>query len=97
MRKLLGRAIATYGKDMQLTVAVEDLSELQKEICKHKRGVDNLQNIIEEIADCYIMLEQLQIIFGIDDKDMSHMIRQKADRLEARLDAWLEAMVDKEG
>jgi NTP pyrophosphatase (non-canonical NTP hydrolase) len=88
MRKLLGRAIATYGKDMQLTVAVEELSELQKEICKHKRGEDNLQNIIEEIADCYIMLEQLSIIFGIDDKDMFHMIRNKADRLHDRLDAF---------
>jgi hypothetical protein len=97
MRAIFGRAIATYGKDMQLTVAIEELSELQKEICKHKRGVDNLPAIIEEIADCYIMLEQLQIIFRIDDKDMFHMIRQKADRLAERLDAWLEAMGDKEG
>lgn len=30
----LEKAIKTYGMDMQLTVAVEELSELIKEICK---------------------------------------------------------------
>ena len=42
----LKKAIDTYGKDMQLTVAVEEFSELIKEICKHRRGRDNRENII---------------------------------------------------
>lgn len=82
----LERAIETYGKDMQLNVAIEELSELIKEICKHKRGEDNLDNIIEEMADCYIMLSQLRIIFGIRLDDISRVKWEKLERLAKRLD-----------
>ena len=82
----LERAIETYGKDMQLTVAIEEFSELTKEICKHKRGADNIDSIVEEMADCYIMLSQLEIIFGIDYLDIDSAITEKLTRLEKRLD-----------
>lgn len=81
----LKRAIEAYGKDMQLNVAVEEFSELIKEICKNKRGRDNRQNILEEMADCYIMLEQLTIIFDIKPEETSNEIRKKITRLENRL------------
>lgn len=84
--KVLERAIKTYGKDMQLTVAVEELSELIKEICKNKRGADNRKYIIEEMADCYIMLEQLAIIFDIPNHAINEVASQKIARLECRLD-----------
>lgn len=80
------RAIETYGKDMQLNVAVEELSELIKEICKHKRGNDNRENIIEEMADCYIMLKQLEYIFDIDYNDIITIRSNKIDRLAKRLE-----------
>lgn len=82
----LERAIETYGKDMQLNVAIEELSELIKEICKNKRGADNREAIIEEMADCYIMMEQLQIIFGIQYNEIKGMAYEKLNRLEKRLD-----------
>ena len=82
----LEKAIETYGKDMQLNVAIEEFSELIKEICKHKRGNDNRENIIEEMADCYIMLEQLEIIFDIDYRDIGHIIKNKINRLQKRLE-----------
>ena len=50
--------------DKQIVVAIEELSELQKELCKHLRDKTNMQNIIEEIADVVIMVEQLCIYFG---------------------------------
>lgn len=81
----LEKAIATYGVDMQLTVAVEELSELIKEICKSKRGADNLESIVEEMADCYIMLKQMEIIFDIDHDDLNEMVKNKITRLEKRL------------
>jgi NTP pyrophosphatase (non-canonical NTP hydrolase) len=82
----LEKAIARYGKDMKLNVAIEELSELIKEICKNKRGRDNRKNIIEEMADCYIMLEQLAIIFGIKNYDINAFIDEKLARLEKRLE-----------
>ena len=82
----LEKAIKTYGADMQLNVAIEELSELIKEICKNKRGRENVDCIIEEIADCYIMLKQLEIIFNIDYKDIHNMINNKINRLQKRLE-----------
>jgi NTP pyrophosphatase (non-canonical NTP hydrolase) len=81
----LEKAIEVYGKDMQLNVAIEEFSELIKEICKHKRGEDNLENIIEEMADCYIMLQQLEIIFGISELTVFVEIGKKKARLAERL------------
>ncbi len=81
----LEKAIQIYGKDMQLTVAVEELSELIKEICKNKRGANNRKDIIEEMADCYIMLEQLAIIFDIPNHAINEVASQKIARLEKRL------------
>ena len=82
----LEKAIATYGKDMQLNVAIEEFSELTKEICKHKRGSDNLASIIEEMADCYIMLEEMQIIFDLNGETVANEIIRKVERLEKRLE-----------
>ncbi len=81
----LEKAIETYGKDMQLTVAVEEFSELIKEICKYKRGADNRDNIIEEMTDCYIMLAQLEIIFSIKSTEIYAGYNKKLARLEKRL------------
>ena len=79
------RAVVAYGKDMQLNVAVEEFSELIKEICKHKRGRDNRENIIEELCDCYIMMEQIEIIFDISDEELAEMYIEKLNRLDKRL------------
>ena len=81
----LERAIETYGVDMQLNVAIEEFSELIKEMCKHKRGADNREAIIEEMADCTIMLKQLEIIFGISYYEVQEVIDKKIARLEKRL------------
>lgn len=82
----LEKAIETYGVDMQLTVAVEEFSELTKEICKAKRGENNLENIIEEMADCYIMLKQMEIIYDIEHGDIAEVVKCKIARLAKRLE-----------
>ena len=79
------KAIEIYGADMQLNVAIEEFSELTKEICKYKRGSKNIPNIIEEIADCYIMLSQLQIIFNLDFTEIAEWVDKKVERLKGRL------------
>ena len=59
-------AMDRWGSKAQLTVAIEELSELMKEICKVKRGMGDLNNLAEEVADVEIMCEQLRYIFDID-------------------------------
>lgn len=58
--------INKFGTKNQCIVAIEELSELQKEICKQLRDIGNLENLAEEIADVEIMLEQLKIMFECD-------------------------------
>ena len=48
-------ALLIYGKSNQLVVALEELSEVQKEICKAMRGQTDLNLLAEESADATIM------------------------------------------
>ena len=77
-------AVQTYGANAQILIAVEEMAELTKEIIKHKRGFDNLQQLAEEIADVEIMLEQLKLIFGVHTVVIIEKEKKK-DRLRKRL------------
>ena len=67
MRTLCNRALRAWGAEMQSVVAAEELSELQKELCKSVRGEDNADAIAEEIADVQIMLEQMLLLHDCRD------------------------------
>ena len=65
--------VDTWGEDAQITQAIEEMSELTKELCKLRRYVNNTEkqakikeDVIEEIADVINMAEQLAFIFGED-------------------------------
>jgi len=58
------KAIKTFGKNKQLVVAMEECSELIKELSKCIRDKGNIQNLAEEIADVEIMIGQLLLIFN---------------------------------
>lgn len=88
---ILKRAIDHYGIDNQLTKTIEELSELTKEICKLKiagkdfNGADLIrakQHILEEKADVYIMLMQLDLYFG---ESLAYI-----DAKIARLKEWMD-------
>lgn len=66
----------------QLYVAIEELSELQKELCKAMRAekFNNKNEIIEEIADVSIMLEQLISYFNIDTSEIKKIKGEKIMR-----------------
>ena len=75
---------------MQITVAFEEMSELQKELCKYLRGRGSFEHIAEEIADVEIMLEQLKMLFFCTD-DVRNERRRKVERRKDRLDKHGEA------
>lgn len=82
---ILEKAIEVYGADLQKQVAIEEMAELTKEICKDFRGKGNRDNIIEEIADVEIMLTQLMIMYDIKDWELSGEMASKLARLSERL------------
>lgn len=88
---VLKDAISTYGTSAQVDMAIEEMSELTKALCKERRAQHQSEkhaeaqaNVIEEIADVAIMLEQLLIIFD-KDHEVQKVVDYKIDRLEQRL------------
>lgn len=83
--RVYDEALKTYGMENQLIVAVEELSECQKEICKTLRDQPNaVDHLAEEVANAIIMLEQVRRIFNIDD-DVDWFMDRKVERLRLRI------------
>ena len=83
-KKVYQAALNKWGVDLQTMMAVEEMSELTKEICKIKRGKMDLDALADEIADVTIMLEQLRAIYGLNDAVCDHM-DAKILRLQSRV------------
>lgn len=86
-KSILAKAIVKNGILPQSMIAVEELSELQKEISKATRGFENKSALTEEIADVLIMIEQVKMIYNLSDKEIQQQIDHKINRLEKRLTA----------
>lgn len=74
-----------YGINNQLQIAIEEMSELTKEICKHNRKFNNTAMLIDEIADVSIMLGQLCYLFCITGQ-VNTRIDYKLDRQLKRIE-----------
>ncbi len=74
------KLIQKFGVENQCVVAVEELSELQKEVCKMLRKIGNVHNLAEEIADVQIILEQLVLIHNCESEVML-LKQQKLQRV----------------
>jgi hypothetical protein len=83
--EVLQRALDTYGSLPQIVMVFEEMSELQKELCKYLRGKYSPASIAEEIADVEIMIEQMKMLFCCAE-DVRNERRCKVERLKERLD-----------
>lgn len=77
-------ALGKWGPEAQTLMVFEEMSELQKELCKAARGKDNKEAIAEEIADVYIMLRQMATLHQCE-KAVEGYKTQKLERLAARI------------
>ena len=80
-------AIDKYGKTLQMVVAIEELSELIKELTKNIRGKNNHDAIVEEIADVYIMLDQVMMMNDIWLNEVVEKMHEKLNRLKERMNS----------
>ena len=93
--EILEKAISTYGDEMQVDVAIEEMSELTKALLKLRRWAKKgtyenticpgYQDIFEEIADVKIMIEQLEMIYDCKE-EVNNQIEFKLNRLKERLE-----------
>lgn len=80
-------AIRRYGKHAQIGQFHEEVGELMVAINKYNRhpSILRLSNIAEEIADVEIMLEQLKLIFCIEQSNVTEIKKAKIQRLKERI------------
>lgn len=89
--KIIRETVNIYG-DKQYMIAVEEMAELMQAISKYLR-IDNsgcsdaariqkeaINNITAEMADVYVMLEQLQLMLNIKNADIQSVIDKKLNR-----------------
>ena len=83
---LLYQVIRRKGKDHQIDIAIEEMSELTKALLKDRRhhSPETVTDITEEMADVYICLAELSIIYE-NRSEVEDMIDRKLRRLRKRL------------
>lgn len=82
VKEVLEKAIKTYGKQGQVDVAIEEMSELTQALLHERR--DREHNIAEELADVEIMCKQLEMIFDCEP-EVKFFVNKKLNRLKERL------------
>ena len=86
-KQVLTDAINKWGQSSQVIMAIEELSELSQALCKSFRQDDiNRASVLEEMADVYIMLEQIRMIFCNEEHNLQTEIDIKLRRLQKRLE-----------
>ena len=76
--RILERAIEKFGTPAQVLKAIEELGELATELARDLNGLGSIDALREELADAFIMLNQLEMIYG----DVSDVEIRKLERLE---------------
>lgn len=77
-----------YGYDVESIKLVEEMSELTQAICKHRESKDKaktLKNIKGEMADVYVVLEQMKYLLNISDEDIEELKEFKINRQLIRI------------
>ena len=84
--ELYKRALLMWGEDLQINLAIEELSELITELSKYLRFKPASANygVIEELADAEIMIEQMKQIFNCEDS-VKIVKNKKLKRLAKRI------------
>ena len=89
--KIIRETVNIYG-DKQYMTAVEEMAELMQAINKYLRITysgysdaariqkEAINNITVEMADVYVMLEQLQLMLNIKNADIQSVIDKKLNR-----------------
>lgn len=92
MKEKLLKIINHYGINHQQKKLEEEIFELQESITIHELKnsvsyeipltelVDTEEQIVEELADTWVLLKQFQYYYNISTKDVKHVMNKKIDR-----------------
>ena len=70
----------TYGKSHQVSKLLEEIGEFIETIMNEDK-----ENMVQEMADCTVMLKQFQYYYGITDEEIIKVMKEKIDRQLERI------------
>jgi NTP pyrophosphatase (non-canonical NTP hydrolase) len=76
-----------WGKSAQLDMVNEELAEAIVAVQHYRRGRKKKHEVIDELADVYIVTRHLRVALGITDDEVHRALQKKVARLEGRIDA----------
>lgn len=76
-----------YGRKNQERQAVSELCELQYVLTRRleQRQADWKNDLLDEMADCLVMIEQLRALYGIEDEELTERVNFKLNRQIERI------------
>ena len=74
-----------YTPEQQTVKAIEELAELQTELARILNKQGNEETLKGELADAYIMILQMMIIYDIDPEELESEMEYKLDRQIQRI------------
>jgi hypothetical protein len=95
VERIFDKAIDTWGIRAQEDMMIEECSELIQSLCKlhrtRREGNDiqfdeAVQNVREELADVFIMWQQMEKVFNNSENDIGKIYLRKMERLRERLE-----------
>lgn len=83
-------ALKEFGAGSQMIKAIEEFSELTKELAKEllygdPKSKEVRYAIVDELADCTIMVEQMTVLFDMDTA-VNDVVKTKIDKLKKTLE-----------
>lgn len=71
----------TYGKSHQVSKLLEEVGEFIETVINEDK-----ENMVQEIADCTVMLKQFQYYYGITDEEITNNMQLKIKRQLERIE-----------
>lgn len=75
------KALDIWGEEYQIFLAIQEMSELSKELSKYMMGENNIDDIKKEIADVEIMLTELKLIYGSIENEKLYKLRRLREKI----------------
>ena len=83
-REIYEKTINRWGEKAQFDQAIEECAELIATLQHYARGKVGPENVLHELADVYLMVGQLQYMFGEEEFEMA--VKEKVSKLNVLLE-----------
>ena len=80
MKEILKYLAQRNGVEQDVFV-LEEMSELQKELMKHRRGKENRNEIVDECVDVLLTIQILLEVYNATEDEIKSLMNFKLNRL----------------